>query len=170
MQFQVPQFIETEDKVVGPFSLRQFMYIGVAIFISAIFYFFVQTWLFVIVAIILVGLAGVIAFVKVNGQPVVKIITSAANFYWKPQTYVWKSESAAVQVAGAGRKFAAHHEGGVPLEEIASGLALHKSWEGLQTGTKAPERKTVERKLNSRYQILERVTGDRQAAKRVDYR
>ena len=28
MQFQVPQFIETEDKVVGPLTLRQFMYIA----------------------------------------------------------------------------------------------------------------------------------------------
>ena len=30
MQYQVPQFIETEDKVVGPFSLRQFAYVGAA--------------------------------------------------------------------------------------------------------------------------------------------
>lgn len=167
MQFQVPQFIETEDKVVGPFSLRQFMYIGAAAFVSAIFYFFVQTWLFVIVAIICLGIAAVIAFVKVNGQPAIKIITAALNFYWKPQTYVWKSEAA---VTTQTKSPAAHHEGGLSLEGIASGMALHKSWEGLQTGVKVPEQKVVERKLNSRYQILERATGDRQAAKRVDYR
>lgn len=167
MQFQVPQFIDTEDKVVGPFSLRQFMYVGIAGFVSAIFYFFVQTWLFVVMAIIFLGLAGVIAFVKVNGQPVIKIITAALNFYWKPQTYVWKSEEAS---AAAMTKKPVAHAGGFSLEAIASGMALHKSWEGLQTGVKTPERKAVERKLSSRYQILERATGDRQAAKRVDYR
>jgi hypothetical protein len=168
MQFQVPQFIETEDKVVGPFSLRQFMYIGIGGFISAIFYFFVQTWLFVIMAIIFLGLATVIAFVKINGQPVIKIITAALSFYWKPQTYIWKSETAAA-VTEAPKK-TAPHEGGFSLEAIASGMALHKSWENLQTGTKVPEHKVVEQKINGRYQIFERATGDRQAAKRVDYR
>ena len=163
MQFQVPQFIDTEDKVVGPFSLRQFMYVGIAGFLSAIFYFFVQTWLFVIMAIIFLGLAGVIAFVKINGQPVSKIITAAFSFYWKPQRYVWKQEAVATPKT-------TRNEGGFSLESIVSGAALHKSWEGLQAGTKAPERKAVEQKINARYQILERATGDRQAAKRVDYR
>jgi len=164
MQFQVPQFIDTEDKVVGPFSLRQFMYIGIAGFISAIFYFFVQTWLFVIMSIICLGLAGVISFVKINGQPVIKIITAAFNYYWKPQIYVWKSEMPTQT------QRIASNEGGFSLESIASGMALHKSWEGLQTGTKIPESKTIERKLSARYQILEHMGGDRQAAKRVDYR
>jgi hypothetical protein len=163
MQFQVPQFIDTEDKVVGPFSLRQFAYVGIAGVISAIFYFFVQTWLFIVMAIIFLGLAGVIAFVKINGQPVSKIITAALNFYWKPQVYVWKSETVAAQKPIV-------HESGLSLESIASGMALHKSWEGLQTGTKAPVRQAVEQKVTSRYQILDRPTGDRQAAKRVDYR
>jgi hypothetical protein len=164
MQFQVPQFIDTEDKVVGPFSLRQFMYIGIAGFLSAIFYFFVQTWLFVIMAIIFLGTAGAIAFVKINGQPVAKIIAAAVNFYWKPQVYIWRSEAAPISQKNA------THEGGFSLEAVASGMALHKSWEGLQTGTKIPDRASIEQKIGARYQILERVTGDRQAAKRVDYR
>lgn len=168
MQFQVPQFIDTEDKVVGPFSLRQFIYVGIAGFISAIFYFFVQTWLFVIVAIILLGGAAVIAFIKINGQPLSKIINAAVSYYWNPQTYVWKAEEPSVAAAGMVRPAA--HEGGISLEAIAAGMALHKTWENLQTGIKAPDHKEVQKKISSRYQIFERPTGDRQAAKRVDYR
>jgi hypothetical protein len=168
MQFQVPQFIETEDKVVGPFSLRQFLYIGVGGLISAVFYFFVQTWLFLIVAFIIMGGAAAIAFVKVNGQPFIKILTSALNFYWKPQAYVWKPE---IAPATAQRPAPSS---GVSLEAIASGIALHKSWENLQTGTPAANKTSaaelIEKKMNQRYQIFEKVAGDREAAKRVDYR
>jgi hypothetical protein len=167
MQFQVPQFIETEDKVVGPFSLRQFLYIGVGGLISAVFYFFVQTWLFVIAAIIIMGAATAIAFVKVNGQPFMKIFTAALGFYWKPQAYVWKPETAAPATQMSAQPT------GISLEAIASGIALHKSWENLQTGTptnKTSDREFIEKRMNERYQIFEKVSGDREAAKRVDYR
>ncbi|MDR3581915.1 MAG: PrgI family protein [Candidatus Pacebacteria bacterium] len=168
MQFQVPQFIETEDKVVGPFSLRQFLYIGAGGLISAIFYFFVQTWLFIIAAIIIMGIAAAIAFVKVNGQPFTKIMSAALDFYWKPQAYIWKPEATAPAMQKPAR------ESGISLESIASGMALHKSWENLQTGTpivpKTSDREFIENRMNQRYQIMEKLTGDRQAAKRVDYR
>ena len=69
MQFQVPQFIETEDKIVGPFTLRQFMYVAGAGLGSAILYFTVATWLWFILTIILLGGAIGVAFVKVRGAP-----------------------------------------------------------------------------------------------------
>lgn len=92
MQFQVPQFIDTEDKIVGPFSLKQFGYVGAAAIVSAIFYFFAQTWLWVIVSIIVFGIAFALAFVKIEGRSFANIIVSAFYFYWKPQTYVWQPE------------------------------------------------------------------------------
>ncbi len=169
MQFQVPQFIDTEDKVVGPFSLRQFLYIGAGGLISAVFYFFVQTWLFIIAALVIMGVAVAIAFVKVNGRPFVKILSSAFDFYWKPQSYIWKPEAAAVPAA----QKPVPQESGISLEAIASGMALHKSWENLQTGTpvtKTSDRQFVEKKMVERYQIFAKASGDRQAARRVDYR
>jgi hypothetical protein len=170
MQFQVPQFIETEDKVVGPFSLRQFIYIGIGGLISMVFYFFTVTWLFVIVFVIIMGSASAIAFVKVNGQPLLKIIQAAAFYYWKPQAYVWKP---AAPAAPATPRPAAPQ--GINLEAIAAGMALHKSWEAVQTGSPAPAKKTsdrefIEKRMNERYQIFQHVAGDRAAARRVDYR
>ena len=171
MQFQVPQFIETEDKVVGPFSLRQFLYIGIAGFIAALFYFFVQTWLFVIVFIIVMGTATALAFIKINGQPFIKVLKAAIDYYWKPQAYIWKTELPHMEVPA---QKPATAPSGINLEAIAAGMALHKSWENLQTGVK-PENKTsdrefIEKRMNERYQIFQRVSGDREAARRVDYR
>jgi hypothetical protein len=173
MQYQVPQFIETEDKIVGPFSLRQFVYVGAAAVVSGVCYFLLQTWLFFIVAIVFVGGSLALSFVKINGRPLVKIIISAFSFYWKPQIYVWKPEHPVVpqhQAPAAVRELP-------PVETIASGNALHKSWENLQTGTppvaaakKTSDRQFIEKKMAERYQIFQRQSGDRAAARRVDYR
>lgn len=174
MQYQVPQFIETEDKVVGPFSLRQFAYVGAAAVGSGIAYFLLQTWLFVIVFIVLVGGALALSFVKINGRPLVKVAMSAFNFYWKPQMYIWKPDHPVVAQQ--------HHAPVVtrelpPITSIASGSSLHKSWENLQTGTpattearKTSDRQFIEKKMEERYQIFQRQAGDRAAARRVDYR
>ena len=81
MQFQVPQFIETEDKVVGPFTLRQFMYVAGAGLASAILYFTVTTWLWLILTLVLLGGAIGVAFVKVEGRPLGNIIFAAFGFY-----------------------------------------------------------------------------------------
>lgn len=173
MQYQVPQFIETEDKVVGPFSLRQFAYVGAAGVVTGICYFFLQTWLFFIVALILLGGSLALSFVKINGRPLIKIAISAFNFYWKPQLYVWKPDHPVITrrpTPVAVRELP-------PLASIASGSSLHKSWENLQTGTppaaevrKTSDRQFIEKKMAERYQIFQRQSGDRAAARRVDYR
>lgn len=196
MQFQVPQFIETEDTVVGPFTLRQFIYIGIAGVISGMLYFLVQTWLWTIISAIIFGLAFAFAFIKVQGRSFFNIALSAFHFYWKPQTYVWQPEYRAITAA----EKRAPEENDAALEKVISGttvgkirkpaapvaterisrkavsagLALHKSWEDLQTGaplaTKNSDRQFLEKKMAERYQIFQKLTGDRKAARRIDYR
>ncbi len=173
MQYQVPQFIETEDKIVGPFSIRQFAYVGVAALVSGICYFILQTWLFAIVALILIGGALALSFIKVNGRPLMKVATSALNFYWKPQMYVWKPEHPVMAQQHAAPAAAVREL--PPIQAIAQGNSLHKSWENLQTGTPAGGKvqsasQFVEKKMTERYQIFQRETGEREAARRVDYR
>ncbi len=177
MQFQVPQFIETEDKIVGPLSLRQFVYVGIGAGISALLYFILQTWLWAMLSFFLVGGAIAIAFVKIEGRPLPKIILSAFNFYWNPQTYVWQPEHPAAQ------KYKAPREAKLiktsALEKIAEGMALHKSWEKVQMGVKTKEKelprklsqkKLKEQKVSGYYEIFRKLGGDREAARRVDYR
>ncbi len=172
MQFQVPQFIETEDKVVGPFSIRQFAYVGAACLVSAIFYFMVATWLFVIIAIIFIGGALALSFIHIEGRPLINIIIAAAGFYWKPQTYIWQPEHAPVARTPIRQQ---EKEAELPpslIEKLAAGTSLHKTWQNVQTGEspKTSDRQFIERKMNERYQIFRKLSGDRSAARRVDYR
>jgi hypothetical protein len=167
MQFQIPQFIETEDKIVGPFTMREFIYVGIAGGVSAMLYFTVQTGIWVIASVILFGGAIALAFVKVEGRPLFGVIGSAFDFYWKPQTYLWKPEHANAAPAKAP---IVRQENGASLENMLAGMALHKRWEKLQTGEKLSPAQTVERVMSGRYQIFQKITGDRKAAKRIDYR
>lgn len=192
MQFQVPQFIETEDKIVGPFSLRQFAYVAAGAAVSALFYFTVQTWLWAIASIIIFALAGGLAFVKVEGRSLGSVIMSAAGFYWRPQTYIWQPdqpknaptesraktedqsalEEVLLKAASSMKKTIARP---TPLtrEEASSGTMLHQAWEDVQTGAKfgkSPDARFLERKMAERYQIFRKLSGDRNVAKRVDYR
>ncbi len=165
MQFQVPQFIETEDKLVGPLTLRQFVYVGVGAGASALLYFMLQTWLWFILTVLILGGAAALAFVKVNGRPFAKVLSAAFHFYWQPQAYVWKAEHHALP-----QQKTPERAGGGRLEAIAQGMALHKAWTAVQTGQKESDKQFVEQKMSQRYQIFRERSGDRNAARRVDYR
>ncbi len=159
MQFQVPQFIETEDKIVGPFTIRQFIFIAGAGILSFILYFTVEIWLWATLTVVFLAIAMGLGFIKIEGRSLMHIILSAFNFYWKPQTYVWQPEHP--ELPGA--------KGGVSIEDIVSGAALRNAWKGLQTGTaKVSQKQFAE--TTDRYEIFQKLSGERRAARRIDYR
>lgn len=166
MQFQVPQFVEVEDKIVGPLTLKQFLYVGAAAGVSLLLFFIIKFWLWVILSIIIMAAGTALALVKINGQPAIKVIASAISFYWRPQTYVWQRKKE--KVGGAEEK---KTEQISPVENIVAGLSLRKSWQNLQTGTKIQlgEGWHVGRQ-SERYEVVKKITGEKKAVKRVDYR
>jgi len=89
MRFQVPQFIEVEDKLFGPLTVTQFIYLAGGIG------FFVALWLLLPlwVALILggpVALFGAsLAFFKVNDRPFINVVQSALEYQTKHRLYVW---------------------------------------------------------------------------------
>lgn len=172
MQFQVPQFIETEDKIVGPLTLRQFLYMGLIAGFSFLLFFVVKPWLWILITVIFGGVGAAFAFVKVNGRPFSKIFQSAFRFYWEPQTYVWKTEEFPKAKKEEAIKEAMKKPSNTPLESIVMGMSLKETWQKLQTGTKQSltSAKQFSEKVKERYQIFEKITGERQAARRVDYR
>jgi|SRR5882724_7914227 len=166
MQFQVPQYIEAEDKIVGPFSLRQFLYIGSAGAISLILFYTVQTWLAVMLAMILVALALALAFAKVNGRPLAPTILAAISFYWKPQRYAWHAPKAPVATVRTGT--VGFSETRSAREEVNTGSALKDIWQKLQVG--GTQGKSKIREIGGRYEVFRGQTGERRVARRVDYR
>ena len=169
MQFQVPQFIEVEDKIVGPLTIKQFGYVAGAVGLSFFLFFTVSTWLWFIFSIILVGAAAGLAFVKINGQPLIRVGFSAFSFYWQPQTYVWQPEHPQMLKTGSALQAFAQ---GISLERIVSGLSLKNAWQSVQTGTKtiAQQGHREFKRAKDHYEIIQKISGERRAARRVDYR
>ena len=90
MQFQIPQFIDVEAKIVGPLTLKQFIYLAIAGGISFGTFFIFQTWLWVLTTMFMAVIGIALAFIKYNGQPLPKIILYAFGFFWKPGLYIWQ--------------------------------------------------------------------------------
>ncbi|MEK7630755.1 MAG: PrgI family protein [Patescibacteria group bacterium] len=92
-QFQVPQYIEIEDKIIGPLSAKQFLYIlaaggGALLFFglglpSIIFWPLTLGWISLFLSL---------AFAKINGQPFVAVLNNAINHVMSTRLYIWKRE------------------------------------------------------------------------------
>lgn len=89
MQFQVPQFLDVEDKIIGPFTLKQFLYLAGGAGLSYMAWRFIP-YVGLFLAIGCVGLAAALAFYKFNNKPFVFIIESAFNYIKSTRLYVWK--------------------------------------------------------------------------------
>ncbi len=92
MQFQVPQFIETESKLIGPLTLKQFIYLAIAGLISFSLFFILKTVVWIMFSIGLGIIAAALAFIKYNGRPLVVILQSALAYLWKPKLYLWQKK------------------------------------------------------------------------------
>ena len=65
MEYQVPQFIEVEDKIFGPFTLKQFIYVAGGVGLCAILVLYTP-WLFlgIILALPVAALTMALAFYR----------------------------------------------------------------------------------------------------------
>ncbi len=91
MQFRVPQFIDMEDKIVGPLTLKQFAYILGAGGFSFLLWTFIPIKILAVILIIPVGgLFLALAFLKINDRPFVEVLESAFNYYSGSKIYTWR--------------------------------------------------------------------------------
>lgn len=91
MKFRVPQFIDIEDKIIGPLTLKQFGYVVGAGGVSFIIWTFIPIhFIAVIVIIPVAGLFLALAFVKYNNRSFGEFLESAFMYYTGAKIYTWK--------------------------------------------------------------------------------
>jgi hypothetical protein len=92
MQFNIPQFIDVEDKIIGPLTLKQFLYLaGAGVFLFFVWY-FSELWVFIIFAVPVGSFAIALAFVKINGRPLINYVAAFIAYIRKPRLYVWRKK------------------------------------------------------------------------------
>lgn len=88
-QFTVPQFIDVEDKILGPVTTRQFILMLACFIMIAIFYKIFDFSLFVFTALLNFIIFGVISFAKINGRPFHFFLLNVIQTLKRPSLRVW---------------------------------------------------------------------------------
>lgn len=89
-RYPIPQFIEQEGKIAFFISFRQFFYLVGAGVVCFMIYWLVPPFLFWILAPAIGITAGLLAFVTINGVPILNIILSSVGFAMGSKNYTWK--------------------------------------------------------------------------------
>jgi len=89
-QYKVPQDVEADDKLIGPFSFRQFVYLLVAAGLIAVAVGLFQLFpLLAILPVIPALLFIVLALPLKKDQPMETYLAALVSYYLKPRTRLW---------------------------------------------------------------------------------
>jgi hypothetical protein len=132
MEYQVPQFIEVEDKLVGPLTLRQFLYLAGSAGLCVVFFAYLSFFLAAIFSLPIAGLGIALAFYKVNGKPLVDVMEAGFNYYTSKRLMLWKytpqtkEQNAAAAATAATEAAAARPQRGAP--RLTRGRLSELAW------------------------------------------
>ena len=161
--FQVPQFIEQKSKIIGPLTLPQFLYISTAAGISFLAFYIFNLFFWFIVTAVLAGVATALAFVKINGQGLPKILQSAFSYLWRPRTYTWQRAVAETVLDVSELEKLKEIRNKMSIQEKLKSVALN-----ITTG-KIFSPKKLRKEQRNPYRVVTHLTGEREVAKKVDY-
>jgi len=132
MEYQVPQFIEVEDKLVGPLTLKQFLYVAGSAGLCVIFFAYLPFFFAFLLAIPFAGFGLALAFYKVNSKPFIEVLEAGFNFYTRKKLLLWKytpptkEENVAAAAVSAAAETAAHPVRGAP--RLTRGKLSELAW------------------------------------------
>lgn len=93
MRFQVPQFIEIEDKIFGPFTFKQFIYLLGGAGGAYVFYKVLPLLIAIPVIMAVVSLALALTFYKVNGRDFSDVLQSSFIYFFRSKLFIWKQRA-----------------------------------------------------------------------------
>ena len=96
MQFQVPQFIEVEDTIVGPFTFKQLIFLLGG---AGLVYLTKQALPSLIawpVMLILAVFTWALVFYKVNDRPFILALQAMAKYYMSSKLYLWNKREKSI--------------------------------------------------------------------------
>ncbi len=101
MRFEVPQFIDVEDKIFGPLTFKQFVYLVGGGGLAFLCFKFMPFFFGFLAAAPIIVLSLGLAFYKVNEKPLINTIEAAFNYGMRDKLYIWKKEKKAKAKAAA---------------------------------------------------------------------
>jgi hypothetical protein len=96
MQFKVPQFLDIEDKIFGPFTFSQFVYLAGGAGLCFILYKVLGFLLGFIPMLAVAGFAAALTFYRPNNKPLVNMLESGLKYSMQNKLYIWKRKQVKV--------------------------------------------------------------------------
>lgn len=91
--YKVPQDVEADDKLIGPFSFRQFVYLGIAAALIALAWWLAQMFIgLVLIPLPFIIFFGVLALPLRKDQPMEVYLAAMVSFYLKPRKRLWDAD------------------------------------------------------------------------------
>jgi hypothetical protein len=97
MRYQVPQFIEVEDKIFGPLTLKQFLYVAGGTSLAFIVWEILPSPIGLFVALPVLGLFAAFAFYKYNERPLIVTVESAFKYFTGTRLFVWNKKQKTIE-------------------------------------------------------------------------
>src|SRR3989344_6041232 len=91
-RYPIPQFIEQEGKIAFFISFRQFFYLVGAGVVCFILYYILPFSIFIVLSVAIFGGAAVLAFITINGVPILNMILGSIGFAIGGKNYTWKKK------------------------------------------------------------------------------
>ena len=96
MRFEVPQFIDIEDKIFGPLTWRQFIYIGGGVGMAVVIFLTTNFIVFLFVGLPIALLALALSFYKVNSRSFSYFLEAMFNYLTSQRMYFWEKKEGVV--------------------------------------------------------------------------
>ncbi len=92
MRFLVPQFIEVEDKLFGPLSFKQFVYMVGGLGFAGALYAMYGVTIAILLGGPIVAMGLALAFYRINDRPFIFVLQATVNYLVRHKLYLWKKE------------------------------------------------------------------------------
>lgn len=89
-QYQVPQFIEVEDKIFGPLTFKQFLYLAGGGGLCLLFFTLLPLYVAFLFSLPVAAFSFGLAFYKVNNRPLIVVIEHGVKYFFGSKLYLWK--------------------------------------------------------------------------------
>lgn len=152
-QYQVPQFIEIEDKIFGPLTLKQFIYLAGGGGLCLMFFTLLPLWLTILLGIPVMVFCVALAFYQVNGRPFIMAVEHAVMYTIGTKLYLWKQRAAETQTKAA----AVAQAPAAPVPKLSQSKLKDLSW---SLNIKDPLRQSVSEASRSQMGVTDTVRDD----------
>ncbi len=128
MQYQVPQFIEIEDKIFGPLTLKQFLYLAGGGGICLILFTILPLFIVVILGIPVMAGAAALAFYEVNGRPLIVAAEHAFGYVLGSKLYLWKQHQPEAPKTAAKKQAMTQPVAQMPVPKLSESRLKDLAW------------------------------------------